>query len=161
MSSQDKYRKRIDVSVADVNVDMGEWSFVYSGQSIATVGLGPCIGAAIYDPGSHVAYLAHTYGWDISPVVEMIDSITTQVVDVRALRAWLLGGCAIAELFDRVVTKNVRTKVEQQLTRLGVAKNNIETIWIDNPDEAGSMLLFAATGECMIEISDRFDATTS
>ena len=160
MNSPDKYRKIIDVSVADVKVDMGEWSLVSSGQSIATEGLGPCVGAAIYDPGSHVAYLAHTYGWDISPVVEMIDSITTQVVDVRALRAWLLGGCAIAESFDCAATRNMRTKVEQQLTSLGVAKNNIEIVWIDNPDEAGSMLLFAATGECMIEISDPFDDVT-
>lgn len=140
----------------DVRVEMGEWAEARHGQFMETVGLGPCVGLALYDPVSRTGYMAHTCGPETRTLIDLLDAAAKDISQVSRLRVWIGGGqlnCGDA-VPDDACHSSIREDVLSLLTEFGIRPKNLAVDWVDNPNQMAHIFLDCRTGEGTIEIEE-------
>ncbi len=142
---------------SDIKVEMGEWAVARDGQFMETVGLGPCIGLALYDPSGKTGYMAHTCGPEVRTITELLDAVAKDITEASKIKAWLSGGhlgCEDDEPGAATYFSTIREDVLALLTEFGIRTRNLETKWIDDPNQMAHIFLNSESGEGNIEIED-------
>lgn len=139
----------------DIVVEQGEWAVATQGEALFTAALGPCIGIALYDPVTSTGYLAHMDGAFLDEAETIAQAAVSQSADISLIKVWLTGALTMPE--SKSLTIEARSTIVRQLTGLGLAEANITTEWLQNPDEAASVLLDTLTGQCNIIFTSMFD----
>ena len=137
----------IRVKVADCRVGRDE-------QTLTTIGLGSCVGIALYDPATRVGGLAHvmlpseTMARDRSnpakfpgsAVAMLLAEMTRLGADSRRVRAKLVGG---ASMFSNLVSSNGNIGERNvQASRQVLAQLGVPIIAEDTGSDYGRSVLF-------------------
>lgn len=129
----------------DIEVPMGRWDTAHA-QTIGTLGLGPCIGVAVYDPNSSRGYLSHAFGGDITVVKEMLARAKGEVDEVGDLDCWVSGGKIIPSPLK--LSEQTRTNTLDLLQATGL--NQVETLWVEDRNSCAVMTLDCLAGQCEV-----------
>jgi hypothetical protein len=144
---------RIEADPEHTSIRMSEWATAQGEGVLEADGIGPCVGLAIYDYDTHTGYLGHfedAYREDSpSALDEMIEAAKGRGHDPASLQAWMGGGHLDP---DDPEGSRERRDADQavclaKLGELGIYE--VEIGWV-NPDEALSITLNCATGECQL-----------
>jgi hypothetical protein len=142
---------------SDIKVEMGEWATARDGQFMETVGLGPCVGLALYDPASRVGYMAHTCGPEIRTIIELLDAAAMDIATATKIKAWLSGGqldCEHDVPGEPVYYPTIREDILALLSGFGIQTKNLQVNWVDDLNQMAHICLDSGTGEGNIEIED-------
>jgi hypothetical protein len=139
-----------------IDVDMGSWSSASGRTVLRTVGLGPCIGVATFDPATGRGHLGHFMSGDGPRFEEFMESVTA-VRNMRRVRAWARGGQIVPGIPEmKGYALESRRNVERALASSGIRRMNTDVAWTRNPDESTHMLLNCATGDFRTVVEDIF-----
>lgn len=108
----------VERSSEDLKVGIADWKVAREPQQIITLGLGSCVGIAIYDPYSRIGGLAHIMLPDSSQfqknenrakyadtaIPDMLDEILKMGARRSALTAKIAGGAQMFNFGDKNVT---------------------------------------------------------
>jgi hypothetical protein len=134
-----------------MNVEINEWVYDTAPEILETIGLGPCMGIAIYDQRTQSGYLAHlvspkaTKHWN-----EFMAEVSNRFSDLSKLEVTLAGACIEDE--DDVGN---REYVLEDLERRGFKKINTE--FNDDLCYCADLVLYLNNGELEIEHTDLND----
>ena len=125
---------------------MGQWDMA-TAQSIGTLGLGPCIGVAVYDPTYLRGYLSHAFADDLSVIETMLAKITDDTDEMINLDCWVSGG----EVFPgcEQLCESARTDTLKLLGNIGLRENQTELLWVEDAGCA-IMTLDCLSGQCEV-----------
>ena len=145
---------------ADVQVGMFEWNKAITPETIGTIGLGPCIGIAIYRPDSREGYIGHFVSpIDDSKKVEDMFSAAIDQCSTDGVQVWVRGGNISGGLEERELTKRGRTYIVDLLSKFCIAKADV--LWNQDKNSIISLLLDTTEGRLVTECYDMKTNTTS
>lgn len=141
----------------DVRVEMGEWAEGHQGQFMETIGLGPCIGLAMYDPMRKIGYMAHTCGPETSTIIDLLDVAAENILNISRIKVWLSGGqLDLKDLGpDDTYYSSIREDVLSLLTGFGIKPKNLTVAWVNNSNQMAHIFLDCGTGKGNIEIEEQ------
>lgn len=81
--------------MTEQKVDQDDWAYAEAPDTISTMGLGPCIGAAVLNHTQALAWLAHGSGWSVNEreFADMLADATAARLAGDDITVWLGGGC--------------------------------------------------------------------
>lgn len=129
---------------ADVLVRMGYYAEASPPTTLATTGLGSCIGLAVYDQVNQVGFLAHDSYYMDGSIEAIIELLSRRQVDTARAKAWLRGGQDVGHVYEGQMFRDL---VVSKVIGSGILVANIDICWTDDPDEIVDMMLDTASGK--------------
>jgi hypothetical protein len=141
--------RKASCNMVERQVGQDDYAYADAPDTISTMGLGPCIGAAVLNHSQAVAWLAHGSGWSVNEreFGEMVKDATAirQVGD--DITVWMGGGCRDPEAWgdedgaSEQVTAD-RAHVADRLRGLFPGAEVVEE-FCDDPDVFAIAVTFA------------------